>query len=43
MKRVLITGFGDTDIMKEAINRAGINYFINKPWNKNDLLKAFEN
>lgn len=43
MKRVLITGFGDTDIMKEAINRAGIDYFINKPWNKNDLLKAFEN
>lgn len=42
LKRILITGYGDTDIMKEAINRANINYFINKPWNKEDLSKALE-
>ena len=41
LKRILITGYGDTDIMKEAINRANVNYFINKPWNKEDILKAF--
>ena len=39
--RILITGYGDTDIMKEAINIANVNYFINKPWKKEDILKAF--
>ena len=42
IRKILLTGYGDTDIMKEAINRAGINYFINKPWNKEDLKKAIE-
>ena len=40
MKRVLITGYGDTDIMKDAINKANIDYFINKPWKKEDIKKA---
>ncbi len=42
LKRILITGYGDTDIMKEAINRGNVNYFINKPWNKEDIQKAIE-
>jgi CheY-like chemotaxis protein len=42
LKKILITGHGDLDIMKEAINRAGVNYFINKPWKKEDLQKAIE-
>ena len=43
MKRVLITGHGDTEIMREAINRGNIQYFINKPWKRDDIKKALGN
>ena len=35
--RILITGFSDLKIAREAINRAKIDFYIEKPWNNEEL------
>lgn len=44
--RIMVTGFIDQELLSEALNRAGVFRFINKPWADaallNDLNKAFE-
>jgi signal transduction histidine kinase len=48
--KILMTAFSDPDIAVDAINRAGIFYFLKKPWNSAELkvlmdraLEAFHN
>lgn len=36
--RVMITGEGDLEVAKEAINRADIDQYIEKPWDTDELL-----
>jgi response regulator RpfG family c-di-GMP phosphodiesterase len=35
--KILMTAFSDPDIAVDAINRAGIFYFLKKPWNSVEL------
>lgn len=42
--RMLITGYSDLDIAKEAINKAEVHSFIEKPWDNKELIdKIYEN
>ena len=36
--RILVTGFSDIDIAKEAINKAHVYSYIGKPWDNDELL-----
>ena len=36
--RILVTGFSDVDIAKEAINRAHVYSYIGKPWDNDELM-----
>lgn len=36
--RILITGYSEMDIARDAINRAEVHHYIEKPWDKDDLL-----
>ncbi len=44
--RILVTGYSDINVVKEAINDGNIFKYIEKPWNnekmKNVILKAYE-
>lgn len=40
VRRVLITGYGDADVMQEAINRAHVHFFLKKPWDVENLRRA---
>ncbi|MFW9929555.1 MAG: hybrid sensor histidine kinase/response regulator, partial [Candidatus Thorarchaeota archaeon] len=41
IKRVLITGFGDTPgLIEKAINDAEVSFFLKKPWDRASLAKA---
>ncbi|MEI6093167.1 MAG: response regulator, partial [bacterium] len=40
--KILMTAFSDSDIAVNAINRAGIFYFLKKPWNSNELTLLVE-
>jgi len=35
--RALITGYNDLDIAIEAMEKAKIHYYLQKPWNNEDL------
>ena len=37
MKKILLTGCSDLSIVKEAVNRAKIDRYLEKPWDINDL------
>ncbi len=37
MIRILITGYSELDLAKEAINRAKVHHYIEKPWNNQDI------
>lgn len=41
--RLMITGFLDQQLLKEAVNQAGVYRFINKPWNDDVLLNDLRN
>ena len=42
--RMLITGYSDLDIAKEAINEAEVHSFIEKPWDNKELIEnIYEN
>lgn len=36
--KILMTAFSDSEIAINAINKAGIFYFLRKPWNSNELV-----
>ncbi len=36
--RILVTGFSDIDIAKEAINKAHVYSYIGKPWDNDELM-----
>ena len=36
-KRILITGYSDLHLARDAINKAKVDYYIEKPWNKDTL------
>lgn len=38
--RILITGYTDTNIAIEAVNRGAISWFFPKPWENNELLST---
>ncbi len=38
--RIMITGQGDLDIAKEAINEADVHHFIEKPWDTQELIST---
>ncbi len=44
--RIMVTGFIDQELLSEALNKAGVFRYINKPWDDealiNDLNKAYE-
>ena len=42
VKRVLITGYGDTRTFEDAINKANISFFLKKPWDRTSLAKAIK-
>jgi len=35
--RILITGYPSIDVAKDAINKAKVHYYIEKPWDNNEL------
>ena len=35
--KIIMTAFSDPDIAISAVNRAGVFYFLKKPWNSNEL------
>ena len=35
--RIIVTGYSDIQIIKEAVNKAEINHYIEKPWDNDDL------
>jgi two-component system, NtrC family, sensor kinase len=41
--RVIMTGYNVSDIIKEAVNKAGVSNFIKKPWNNEDLKIVIKN
>lgn len=41
--RMLVTGFTDFDAMKNAINKAQIIHYIQKPWDEVELMRVIEN
>lgn len=40
--RILFTGYADVQAAEDAINKAKVYRFLNKPWNVNDLKSAVE-
>lgn len=36
--RIVLTGYADLDATKDAINKADVYRYLNKPWNETDLL-----
>ncbi len=40
--RILITGYSELGIARDAINRAEVHHYIEKPWDKDDLLSIVE-
>jgi len=40
VERVLITGVEDMEVAREAINRAGVSYFLGKPWEEEAIARA---
>jgi len=36
-KRIVLTGYADTDLAKQAINEGKISAYLNKPWNRTEL------
>lgn len=40
MVRMLITGYSDVDVAREAINKADVDNFIEKPWDNEELLET---
>jgi signal transduction histidine kinase len=43
LHRILITGYSDMDAVGNAINHAHIFQYVQKPWNKNNLLAIINN
>jgi len=43
LHRILITGYSDMDAIGNAINHAHIFQYVQKPWNKNNLLAIINN
>ncbi len=41
-RRVLITGHRDFPLMREAIDRAGVSYFLTKPWDPDALRRLVD-
>lgn len=41
--RILLTAFADTEVLHYAINKSGISYFVEKPWNENILEVTLDN
>lgn len=41
--RILLTGFADKEVLEYAINKSGISFFIEKPWNETILHISLEN
>ena len=38
--RILITGYSDVDTAKDAINKAQVHYYIEKPWDNDELIST---
>ena len=41
LKRVLITAYGEKELVKDAINEGEINWYVEKPWSQRDRLAIF--
>jgi response regulator RpfG family c-di-GMP phosphodiesterase len=41
LKRVLITAYGEKDLVKDAINMGEINWYVEKPWSQQDMHGIF--
>jgi len=41
--RMIITGFSDIDAVIGAINKGGVNRYINKPWDEREMRMTIEN
>jgi FixJ family two-component response regulator len=37
--RIIVTGYSDIEIIKEAINKAEIHYYVEKPWDNENIRK----
>ncbi len=42
-RRVVLTGYADTELAKQAINDGKISAYLNKPWNNDELKKTLAN
>lgn len=38
--RIMLTGYADKDLLMKSINVAKIEFFLTKPWNKDELLRT---
>ncbi len=41
-KRVALTGFADISLAQQAINKGHVSFYLNKPWNNNELTQKLE-
>lgn len=41
--RILVTGYGDIDVITNAINKARVVYYIQKPWDEIELTRVIRN
>jgi response regulator RpfG family c-di-GMP phosphodiesterase len=40
--RILISGVADMDVLVNAVNKAGVSYFVGKPWHDYELRIAID-
>lgn len=40
--RILLTGYADTDSMIDAVDKARVDLFLQKPWNNEELINAID-
>lgn len=40
--RILITGYSDVTIAKDAINKAEVHYYLEKPWDDDEIIETVE-
>jgi DNA-binding NtrC family response regulator len=40
VKRMLMTGFADTQAVIDAVNRGGVTHYLSKPWDPSEVITA---
>ena len=40
--RILLTGYADADSMSDAVDKAKVDHFLQKPWNNEEIINVIE-